>query len=158
MILDKTYLFIFWGNRHTPSKYLCKLDFKWLKHYIHGLKGFKRDLYGSYIAMLKCVTQKVLIEKRPVKVLHLRPDWDFYGDKTNPVRVSNETRPVKLLYLRPRKSRLRPLKWQNKTHWFLFIKRACTFLLTGTQRACIWCPLGPMLNMIPLFGLLNRTL
>ena len=34
----------------------------------HSLKGFKWDLYGSYLVMLKCVTQKVLIEKRPVKV------------------------------------------------------------------------------------------
>ena len=38
--------------------------------YTHSLKGFKRDLYGSYLAMLKCVTQKVLIEKRTVKVLY----------------------------------------------------------------------------------------
>ena len=41
--------------------------------YTHGLKGIKRDLYGSYLTMLKCVTQKVSIEMSLLKVLYLRP-------------------------------------------------------------------------------------
>ena len=67
--------------------------------FTHSFEGFKRDLYGSYLVMLKCVTQKVLIDKR-VKVLYLRPLWalieTFTVTKQNPVRVSNETRSVKV--------------------------------------------------------------
>ena len=47
--------------------------------------------------MLKCVTQKVLIETGPVKVLYLRPLLalieTFYGDKTRPRKVLKWNKP-----------------------------------------------------------------
>ena len=76
--------------------------------------GLDWDLYGDKTRPCKGLewnktrkgleseTHKVLIET-------------FTVTKQDPVKVSNETRPLKVLNLRRWKSRLRPLRWQNKT-------------------------------------------